>query len=64
MGTRKVRAVVTTQFGCKERTEWYPEGSREAIDAMQALVGRQTDMFSLGWEEREDDESDWAGDRC
>jgi len=52
MGTRKVRAVATTRFGCKERTDWHPEGSPEALEAMDALmIKRQTGLFSIQWEE-------------
>ena len=58
MGDRKVRAVVTTKFGCRERTDWHPEGSPEAMEAMEALIQRQTDMFSIDWEERDDDQAD------
>jgi hypothetical protein len=54
MGKRKVRAVVTTGFGCQERTEWHPEGSQAAIDAMCALIDRQTEMFSLSYEHWDD----------
>jgi hypothetical protein len=46
-----VRAVVTTKFGCKERTAWYPGITSEAIDAVNALVRRQRDDFSLSWEQ-------------
>ena len=55
-----MRAVATTRFGCKERTEWHPEGSPEAREAIDALIKRQTDLFSIQWEEREDDEEDLA----
>ena len=55
MENRRVRAVVTTKFGCRERTDWHPEGSPEAIEAMEALMQMQTDMFSIDWEEREDE---------
>lgn len=62
MGTHKVRVVVTTKFGCQERTEWHPEGSQAAIDAMCALIDRQTEMFSLSCEHWDDDaESAEAG---
>jgi hypothetical protein len=60
MGNRKVRAVATTRFGCKERTDWHPEGSPEAFEAMETLIQKQTDMFSIDWEER-DDEADRSG---
>lgn len=53
-GDAQVRAVVTTQFGCQERTAWFPKGSVEAIEAMRALAERQTDMFLIAWEEREE----------
>jgi hypothetical protein len=49
-----VRAVVTTRFGCKERTNWYRGITPEAIDAVNALVHRQKDDFSLSWEEWEE----------
>ena len=55
MGNRKVRAVVSTRFGCKERTDWFPEGSPEATEALQDLVQRQTEMFSVSWEDREEE---------
>jgi len=55
MGSRKVRAVVTTKFGCWERTAWHPEGSAEGTDAMHTLVDRQTEMFCLSWEHLEDE---------
>jgi hypothetical protein len=47
----RVRAVVTTKSGCKERTAWYRGITSEAIDAVNALVRRQRDDFSLNWEQ-------------
>ncbi len=52
---RKVRGVITTRFGCQERTAWYPEGSREALEAVDALVREQTNEFTLSWEDWDDD---------
>jgi len=46
----KVRAVVHTQHGCSERTEWYPERSPDATAAMEALVKKQTGIFFVAWE--------------
>jgi len=45
-----IRAVVTTKYGCQERTGWYPNGSPEAEAAMKALAHRQTTEFSVTWE--------------
>ena len=56
MGSRKVRAVVSTRFGCHERTGWFPEGSPEAVDAMQSLVHQQTEMVCVDWEDDEEEE--------
>jgi len=57
MQRQKVRAVVHTTYGCSERSEWYPEGSPDATAAMEALVKKQTGVFSVSWEYW-DDESD------
>lgn len=46
----RVRAVVTTKSGSKEGTAWYRGITSEAIDAVNALVRRQRDDFSLSWE--------------
>ena len=51
----RIRAVVTTTFGCKERTEWFRGITPQAIDAVNALVHRQKkEEFTLNWEEWED----------
>ena len=55
MWSRKVRAVVSTRFGCHERTGWFPEGSPEAVEAMQTLVGEQTEMVCIEWEDQDDE---------
>ena len=55
MGSRKVRAVVSTRFGCHERTGWFTERSPEAIEAMQALVHEQTEMVCIEWEDQDDE---------
>ena len=46
-----VRAVVTTKYGCQERTPWYPEGSPESVAAAESLVLKRTGDFILDWEE-------------
>ena len=46
----KVRAVVRLQYGCTERSDWYLAGSTEAMEAMEALMRKQTDVCTLGWE--------------
>jgi hypothetical protein len=52
----RIRAVVTTKFGCQERTAWYRGITSEAIAAVNALVRRQTDDFILSWEQWGDEE--------
>jgi len=42
---RKVRAVVHTPHGCSERTGWFPEGSADAIAAMEEPVKKQSTIF-------------------
>ena len=56
MGNRRVR----TPHGCSERSDWHPEGSVDAIAAMEALVKKQTGICSAGWEywDEEDDPPD------
>ena len=50
-----IRAVVTHLDGTVETTEWHPEGSAEAVDAMFAIVRKQTkDGFSVELESREE----------
>lgn len=46
----KVRAVIHAPHGCSERSEWHPEGSPGALAAMEALVKKQTGIYSVGWE--------------
>ena len=48
--SRKVRAVVHTPHGCSERTAWFPEGSPDAIAAMEELVRKQTTLYAASWE--------------
>ena len=48
--SHKVRAVVHTPHGCSERTEWFPEGSPEAISAMEELLKKQSTIFRASWE--------------
>lgn len=43
--SRKVRAVVHTPHGCSERTGWFPEGSADAIAAMEEPVKKQSTIF-------------------
>jgi len=50
MHRQRVRAVVTTQYGCSERSDWYPDESPQVIAAMEALVKKQTGVFSVSWE--------------
>jgi len=55
---RNVRAVVRTAYGHTEWSDWHPEGSTKAMAAMEALVRKQTDIYSVGWEwSAEDPES-------
>ena len=56
MRNRQVRAVVSTKFGCQERTDWFPEGSPEATKAMQNLVHQQTEIVCVDWENEEEEE--------
>jgi hypothetical protein len=51
MQQHMVRAVVTTKYGCKETTAWYPEGSPEGIKAAESLVLKRTGDFTVGWED-------------
>jgi hypothetical protein len=55
MQNRFVRAVVSTRFGCQERTGWFSEGSFEAVEAMKDSVHQQTDMVRVDWEERDEE---------
>jgi hypothetical protein len=50
-----IRAIATTRFWCKERTDWHPEGSEEAMAAMHELLGKQIDTCCIDWERWEDD---------
>jgi hypothetical protein len=46
--------------GHSQCTAWFPEGSPEAILAMEELVKRQTLFYSVSWEywdEADEDES-------
>ena len=56
--SRKVRAVVHTPHGCSERTAWSPEGSPEAVAAMEELVKRQDTVYMVEWEYWDDNEHD------
>ena len=47
---RKVRAVARMPYGSMERSAWYPEGSPEAVAAMEALAKKQTGIDAIGWE--------------
>jgi hypothetical protein len=47
---RNVRAVVKTKDGRTEYTDWHPEWSQEAMDAMEALVKQHADFRVVGWE--------------
>ena len=49
-----VRTVVDHLDGSSEAGEWFPEGSDEALEAMRALVRKQTvPGFAVRWEKRE-----------
>jgi hypothetical protein len=52
--SRRVRAGVHTPHGCSERTGWFPEGSADAIAAMEELVKKQSTIFMSAWEYRDD----------
>ena len=56
MASPKVRTVVTTQSGRKEVSNWYINGSPQAIDAMLSLIQKHPDIVSLDWEEKEEAE--------
>jgi len=54
MENRKVRAIVSTKVGCHERTDWFPEESMEAVEAVNDLVHRQTEMVCIDWEKSQE----------
>ena len=54
--SRKMKAVVHTPQGCSERTAWFPEGSPEAIVAMEELIARQSTLYVASWEYWEDED--------
>jgi hypothetical protein len=60
MERRMIRGVVTNRVGCHEKTDWFPEGSAQAIEALKLLVRKQTGPCSVSWE-RWGDEADLAG---
>ena len=59
---RNVRAVVRTAYGHTEWSDRHPEGSAKAMAAMEALVRKQTDIYSVGWEWSVEDPESMACD--
>jgi len=55
MSTTWVRAVLTTPFGCKARTDWYLEGAPEVVKAMLKLMSLHPEPYKMSWERREQD---------
>ena len=55
-----IRTVVTQLDGTTETTEWYPEGSVEATEAMVAIIHKQTKEGYSVWSERREEQSDSA----
>jgi hypothetical protein len=56
MTSPKVRLVAITHSGRKEVSDWYVNGSPQAIEAMLSLIRKHTDIVSLDWEEKEEAE--------
>lgn len=58
----QIRTVVDHLDGTTEASEWFPEGSAEALEAMQAIIHKQTAQgFAVRREKREVPETEAAG---
>lgn len=50
----QIRTVVDHLDGTTEASEWFPEGSAQALEAMQAIIHKQTAQgFAVRRERRE-----------
>ena len=57
-----IRTVVDHLDGSTEATEWFPEGSPEALEAMQKVIHKQTvPGFAVRREKREIPGAEAAG---
>lgn len=58
----QIRTVVDHLDGSSEASEWFPEGSAEALEAMQAIIHKQEIAgFAVRREKREVPEAEAAG---